>query len=712
MFITSQYYRPPFPSKKYWKDDLALMRDYGLDGLQLWAVWGWIEPVPGEYRFDDYDELISEADKLGLKVIISTIAEIHPFWIHRVFPDSYMVNQTGKVVMSTLRGECNVGLTPGGCTDHPGVRESMRNFLVTIAQRYHSVSNFIGWDAWNETRWAVGAEGIVCYCVNTQEEYRRWLQAKYGSLDELNRNWQRRYSSWEDVVPGRAVTLPFTDLMEFQNYIVHRATEHMRFRYEAIKEGDPDHFVSAHCGGPCTVVGDDSQYKPFQRGNDWEHADQLDGYGCSHFPFWQGYPDDVDYALRVETIRSASMGKPMWISELQGGRGNTGITVYPQVPGNAQQRWIWNGIARGAKGVIFWCWRDEVFGRESSGFGFCGNDGMFDSRREAMLQTREILKDHSRILDDYQPDETGVGILFEPEEYMLNWADQGKCIDARCGLLAYAKALEHQHIPYHIMESNHTDILTKLKILFMPWPLIVRPELKEQLLHFVREGGTIVVDAELDSFDRLGFYQYPGPDRSFANTMGLSDAGRRKLNISSFTLSLDGETFSLKPGNMITPLKTEKGEVLSHDSQGNSLLVRIPSGRGTVYALGTFLGRTYFEEPYPDFEKFVRALVKSAGVLPEISVESDDTKGPFQWRSGVSGDKRLLFIINAGTKRKMEIKVPARLFSRDPEKILVEELKSRKRFSIKEENGYMILLDEIDAGSYAIYCFGVGQGEK
>ncbi|HRR96642.1 MAG TPA: beta-galactosidase, partial [Candidatus Ratteibacteria bacterium] len=159
MMLGVQYYRPPFPEKKFWKEDLSKIRDSGFNTIQLWACWGWIEPKMGIFKFDDYDELISEGEKKGLNVIISTIAEIHPFWIHRIIPDSYMIDHMGNNVISSLRIECNVGLTPGGCTDHPKVQELMENFLKTIAKRYAGVKNLIGWDCWNETRWAVHADG-------------------------------------------------------------------------------------------------------------------------------------------------------------------------------------------------------------------------------------------------------------------------------------------------------------------------------------------------------------------------------------------------------------------------------------------------------------------------------------------------------------------------------------------------------------------------
>jgi hypothetical protein len=47
MNLGVQYYRPPFPDTKYWKDDFRRIKDAGLDTVQLWVLWGWVEAVPG-----------------------------------------------------------------------------------------------------------------------------------------------------------------------------------------------------------------------------------------------------------------------------------------------------------------------------------------------------------------------------------------------------------------------------------------------------------------------------------------------------------------------------------------------------------------------------------------------------------------------------------------------------------------------------------------
>ena len=60
MNLGVQYYRAPFPQPEYWEEDFRKIRESGLNTVQLWLVWGWIESKPGIFDFDDYDRLVEE----------------------------------------------------------------------------------------------------------------------------------------------------------------------------------------------------------------------------------------------------------------------------------------------------------------------------------------------------------------------------------------------------------------------------------------------------------------------------------------------------------------------------------------------------------------------------------------------------------------------------------------------------------------------------
>lgn len=297
-----QYYRAPFPDAKHWESDFKKIRESGFNTVQLWISWGWVEATPDRFVYDDYDRLVELAAKHRLGVVLSTIAEIQPNWIHRLVPGSEMVDNFGHKVVSSARGEHHFGITPGGCTDHPGVWERMARFIETTGRRYAGLDHLRGWDIWNELRWNVNADALVCFCPHTLAAYRCWLEKRFGSLEGLNEAWKRRYACWEDVMPGKLPDRPYTELMSFQHFLTCRADEHARRRYGVMRAVDPVHLITAHGACPSALYSGDPGTYPVDRGNDWFLADALDGIGCSSFPQWFDV-DDADFGLRIDMVK-------------------------------------------------------------------------------------------------------------------------------------------------------------------------------------------------------------------------------------------------------------------------------------------------------------------------------------------------------------------------------------------------------------------------
>jgi beta-galactosidase len=653
--LGAQYYRPPFPDARYWDDDFAQIARSGLNTVQLWVLWGWVEPSPGEWIFDDYDRLVETAARHRLGVVLSTISEIQPYWIHREVAGSEMIDNMGNKVISSHRRECHVGMTPGGCIDHPRVWEHMAAFFSTVATRYRSAPNLTAWDAWNETRWNVNADGFVCYCPHTLQAFRAWLTERYGSLEGLNQAWRRRYRSWDDVLPGKMPERTYTEMMAFEHFLTWRSVQHGKARCALIKSIDPSRPVTIHDAAPSVMHGAD-RYPvgtALHRGNDWFYADALDGIGCSSFPVWEDI-DDPNFSARISYITSAARGKHIWLSELQGGRAATGDTPHKPVPPDRQQRWLWRGLAGGADTILFWCWRDEVFGRESAGFGIVGKDGYADARVAALQKTGQLLKRHAALIEGFRADAAEVGVLFSPQSYYQNWAHHGTALMAQRALQGYTRALILRNIPYLVVEEEHLDALQGLKVLFMPRTNVVDAEVAASLSAFVRQGGTLFAEAECGAFGSNGIYRYPN-ERFLAELTGISDIGRRALVGDSIDVTLDGKSYRLPGKQWLTPFPRQQGTVLAEHEEG-SLLTDVAVAKGRVLLCGTYLGEPYFEgsseavETYApccqDFEHFVEALVARAGVVPPVTAgESGPAPAsPVLVNTGASGGKRMCFV--------------------------------------------------------------------
>jgi beta-galactosidase len=644
MNLGVQYYRPPFPDAKYWADDFARIRDSGLDTVQLWVLWGWVEARPGRFAFDDYDRLIGLAEKTGLGVVLSTIAEIQPYWIGREVPGCELVSADGRPIVSTNRAECHFGLTPGGCFDHPGVWQRMETFLKEVATRYRASAAIRGWDAWNETRWNVNAGALVCYCDHTLGAFRRWLDSKYGGLDGLNRAWKRRYGAWEEVEPGRGTRSPYTEMMAFQHFLTERAVRHAAARYGVLKPLVSPRPVTIHGPCPCVDFVGTKVEAALERGNDWGFADALDGVGTSSFPLWFTL-DDADFGCRVEAVHSAARGRAVWLSEVQGGRAATGFNLFEPVPARAQQRWIWNGLACGADMILFWCWRDEVFGYESAGFGLAGDDGLAEERLAAMRKTAAVLRTHRDLLEAYRPHAPEVGLLFSPQAYYLAWAEEHSARRIQQALAGYARALTRRSIPYLFVEEAHLDALDGLKVLFAPRAIVTDPATEEALERWVRAGGTLLAESEAGAFDSAGLYRYPA-DRFTARLAGIREVGRRRLAGDSMAATMDGETFDLPVAQWLTPWEAGRGEVLAAGHPDGNLLVEGPAGKGRLVLCGSYLGDAYRARWSAGFEGFLERLVRRAGVEPPVRVLSPEpTKDAFTYlKTGRAGDRPVLFV--------------------------------------------------------------------
>jgi beta-galactosidase len=649
MILSTQYHRPPFPEQARWAQDLELIAQTGFDSIYVTAPWSWIEAEPGSYRYEDFDRLIDLAHSRGLRLIVNLWPEMQPLWIHRLHPDAAMIDHMGREVRSSQLAYMQFGLTPGCCTDHPQVRARAGAFLTAFASRYAGTPTIRLWDCWNEMRWMSQADGYVCFCAHTVQRYRAWLEQRYGTLDGLNAAWRRRYVDWADVAPPKMPGRTYTDVMLWQQFITDRVARELRWRYECVRAGDSARQIIAHAAFPSVHnTGEYFEYEPaLGRGNDWQLAEQVDGYGCSHFPAWF-HPSPADYGSRVEAVRCAAGDKTYWLAELQGGAAGHGLQSMPPVPADRQARWIWNGIARGAKAVNFWCWRDEVFGRESGGFGIVGDDGHSSDRLASLARTARLFREHATLLDGYRPAPARVGVIFEPTTYQLDWAStmstglapaRESPYPAGRSLQGYLRALERLQAPYDVVEPRHARALDSYRLLILPWPLVVDALLVSRLAEWVSAGGTLLTEASLDAFEDTGLFKYPA-ERAASTRLGVAFSARRPLDDTFLAFDIAGFRGKLKPARW-------REEVRQQGEAAGNTVQKISLGQGCVVAVGSFIGVSYWEQRYADFERFIGALIGTAGAAPEISCTVADGE-VVQWRFGLSQGQPLLFVINEG----------------------------------------------------------------
>lgn len=612
MHLSVQYFRPPFPESRHWEDDLDQIAALGLDSIQLWITWAWVESKPGEFDFSDYDRLIDAAAGRGLGVVLSTIGEVQPFWIHRVIPDSKMVNHLGVKVQSGPRRENNAGVTPGGCWDNPGVRDRLLAFIRACGKHFGSRKNIVMWDVWNETRWAVHADSYVCYCPHTLQRFRGWLDARHGGLAGVENAWMRRYADWEDVRPGLVPGRPYSETMDFERFLTWRAGEHMRDRAAALRAADPSHHVSGHGVAPGAFFSGQRFEPAVSRGDDEDHVAHLDSYGFSMYPDFI-LKDPSEYAARANGVRSAVREKPFWLSELEAAPTGVGFEMRGTVRGDQVRKWIWEAVAYGAEGAVLWQWYDELIGPEAAAFGLAGHDEFSTERRAAVARTAAELTGLASRLDDYRPNDGEVVLLWDQGGYQLEWAEHGAASTLVSGSVqGYARALERLGIPYRTISTRHLDAerLAGTRLAILPAPLVVAPQAAAVLDRWVRDGGVLLTEPEFDGWSETGIFRYPH-ERPAATRLSLPYGGRTPTDGEIEIAPFGDRAFRLGSYRWVQPMFVDGDRRLA---------VTTTVVQGEAITIGTFAGRAYLDDGNSGFEDLLRAVIDRAQAGPEVRI--------------------------------------------------------------------------------------------
>ncbi|MBM4051097.1 MAG: hypothetical protein FJ279_38860, partial [Planctomycetes bacterium] len=88
-----------------------------------------------------------------------------------------------------------------------------------------------------------GKSYVYDYSVQAKEEFRRFLQVKFPTLDALNKAWNSRYGRFEDIAPPtydmmqemRPADLPL--IYEFRRFRKQALCEHFKMIYDAARRG-------------------------------------------------------------------------------------------------------------------------------------------------------------------------------------------------------------------------------------------------------------------------------------------------------------------------------------------------------------------------------------------------------------------------------------------------------------------------------------------
>lgn len=463
------------------------------------------------------------------------------------------------------------------------------------------------------------------YDTYTIEQFQIWLRDKYQTIDELNRVWERNYGDFSQISPSSwkwMSIMPEADFMAFRRTAIPCFLKKWR---GAVKSVDNRH--------PLIADNIDSMLtSPEYRGkDDFALKEAVDEIGMSFYPKQVGgCSAPFRRWAALDSFYGASGRQGFYISEMQThtqAMFNPGTEVDP----GELKLWCCEGLAAGAKGLIYWMWRPFVKGMQTLGRGLVDYKNESTPRLEFAEKFSKILG-RTGVLSPVAPK---AAILYDPDSEIFQKCytkaypvDQNIYLDSLCG--AY-QAMFDLGIPCGFCRL---DEIGNYRMVLMTNQIVIGKKTAEILEEYVRGGGVLVCDGKIGAVDESSALNRSLPGGCFQPCLGCEWKDTTKGGL-KFTYG--GKTYSGYYSREEVVLTD--GECAGEFEDKIPAVVVKNSGKGRVITVNTHLWYGYFKRGGKACE-FLAALAEEWKLL-DCRITS-----PLKVRLAENQRDRFAFIFN------------------------------------------------------------------
>jgi beta-galactosidase len=659
------YYRPPTPVRKHWDKDLANIASCGMNTVRLSAFWSRVEKTENNYDFAEFDAMCEAAAAHGLKILMTLYVVNMPEWMFERWSDSRMVSAAGRVQYSEHHPDAVSGGWPGLCMDNPKVMERVKLFIKAITLHYKGDNNILAFDVIHEP-WEEPSQeyyidtwknAVYCYCTHSIEKFKCWLQKKYETLDILNDAWSRNYSAWSQVQPPRNFGA-YADWLDWRTFSTHAVAEECMEAGQEIHKHDPNRIIVNHTGGVLNAFATSADA--------YLLAKTVNIPGMSNYSFRS--PQDA--GMSCDMVRTAKGGDGIfWVGETSGGSGPMFSFIGDDMDHffafgkpwtkESQRKHIWKMLAHGAKGIMYWMWRPEIYGCETAAMGFTDRAGNLTERTANAKNISDVIFKNKDFFLKARTETSETAILYTLKTSILEgYVSTAKSLPGYAGLFAKYKDLASLSGAAKISMENCLPVdyvndtlvengaLENYKLLIMPFSICMNGKTAEKIREFVRNGGVILADALCGYFTEKGWGSEIVPAYGLDEIFGLSVP---QYDYAAEQILHLGDVFSgnvMKASFIKELLVVTTGEIAGRFPDGAPAVVVNNFGKGkTIYiASCAFLGCKDGENV--EMHHILQRAIEFAGVSRRVHVENISSAQYVEGRILTALSEELLIVMN------------------------------------------------------------------
>jgi len=478
---------PEHWAESRWAEDLRLMKEAGMNVTRIAEfAWSRLEPEEERYELDWLERAVALAAEHGIETVLGTPTAAPPAWLTQRYPETLAIEPNGQRAVHGTR--CHFSFTSAR------YRHFCRGIAEAMAKRFGRNPHVLGWQIDNEY-------GRVSYDEETRRQFQAWLQAKYGSLDNLNARWttsywSQEYSDWAQIPLPTGGHNPSL-MLEFRRFITHTCCDYQRTQTEAIRRhADRRQWITHNFMGWFDL---------------YDHYELCKDLDLASWDFYvgTGHTDYLDSGARHDLTRGFKR-QNFWVIETQPGSVNwSGVN-------NALDRGevralAWHDVGHGAEAVCYWQWRSALGGQEQYHGSLVAPDG---GPRPLHAEISRIGAEFAKVSDLLAgtAPASSVAILHSYEDrWAINFQRHHKDFDPVGHLLSFYRPLRPLT---HEMDIVHPLApLGSYKLVVAPHLNVLTEEMVQHLLAYVSAGGHLVLGPRSgmkDEFNALLPSRQPG----------------------------------------------------------------------------------------------------------------------------------------------------------------------------------------------------------